>query len=341
MSQTPDGPLPAVLDLIIIGGGPCGLACGVAARRQGLSHLILEKGAFLNTLVQFPQTMTFFSSAELLEIGGIPFALPHLRPTRAEGIAYFQKVAQREQVNLRTYEPVTRVSGEWGDFTVTTQDRTGRTRRYRSRAVVFATGYYDHPRSLGVPGEELEHVLHHYDQPQRYFQQRVIVIGGRNSAAQVALELYRHGAHVTLVHRGLGMSDRVKPWIRPDIDARLRNKEITAYFNTRVERIERDRIHLVQHDGNRFTLPADFVLAMTGYQPNHSMLVELGVQIDPGTGAPVHDPETMETNVPGVYLAGVAAGGYEPNHLMIENGRFHGPAIVAHLAGKLQTTVNP
>ena len=335
MSQAPGGPETAVLDLIIIGGGPCGLACAVAARRHGLSHLILEKGPFLNTLVQFPETMTFFSSAERLEIGGIPFALPHLRPTRAEGIAYFQKVAQREQVNLHTYEPVVDVAGEFGDFTVKTVDRTGRGRQYKSRAVVIATGYYDNPRLLGVPGEDLPHVRHHYDRPYPYFGQRVIIVGGRNSAAQVALELFRYGAHVTIVHRGPSMSDHVKAWIRPELEARLRDGEITAYFNTRVERIERDAVHLVQNGGDRFALPCDFVLAMTGYEPDHSLKIKLGVKIDPETGAPLYDPETMETNVPGVYLAGVAAGGYEPNHLMIENGRFHGPAIVRHLATRL------
>ncbi|MBO8141201.1 MAG: YpdA family putative bacillithiol disulfide reductase [Firmicutes bacterium] len=324
-----------VFDLIIVGGGPCGLACAVAARRHGLSHLILEKGPFLNTLVRFPETMSFFSSAERLEIGGIPFALPHLRPTRAEGIAYFHKVAQREQVNLHTYEPVTEVTGRFGDFTVTTLDRTGRRRFYRSRAVVMATGYYDNPNLLGVPGEELDHVLHHYDQPYRYFRQRVVVIGAGNSAAQVALELFRHGAHVTLVHRGPSISDHVKPWIRPDLEARLRNNEIPAYFDTVVERIERDRVHLVQKGDRRFTLPADFVLAMTGYRADHSQLVKLGVNIDPVSGAPVYDPDTMETNVPGLYLAGVIAGGHEANILMIENGRFHGPKIAAHLARRL------
>lgn len=324
-----------MLDVIIVGGGPCGLASAVAAGRHGLSHLILEKGPFLNTLVRFPETMTFFSSAELLEIEDIPFSLPHLRPTRAEGIAYFRKVAERENVNMHTYEPVTDVSGRLGDFTVTTVRRTGETRQYRSRAVVMATGYYHNPNMLGVPGEELDHVRHHYDQPYLYFRQRVIVIGARNSAAQVALELFRHGADVTLVHRGPDVSERVKPWIRPDLDARLRNNEIPAYFNTKVERIEKDKVHLVQKDGTRFTLPADFVLAMTGYRADHSMLVKLGVTIDRATGAPVYDPETMETNVPGVYLAGVAAGGYDANILMIENGRFHGPKIAAHLARKL------
>lgn len=330
-----------VLDLIIVGGGPCGLACAVAAGRHGLSYVMFEKGPFLNTLVRFPQTMTFFSSAELLEIGDIPFALPHLRPTRAEGIAYFQKVAQHENVNLHTYEPVTGVAGQFGDFTVTTVDRTGRERRYRSRAVVMANGYYDTPNMLGVPGEELEHVKHYYDQPYLYFQQRVVVIGARNSAAQVALELFRHGADVTLVHRGSSVSDRVKPWIRPDLDARLRNNEIPAYFDTEVVRIERDRVHLVQKGGKRFTLPADFVLAMTGYRPDHSWLIELGVTIDKESGAPIYDPDTMETNVPGLYLAGVAAGGYEANILMIENGRFHGPQIAEHLASKLGRVASP
>lgn len=324
------------LDLIIVGGGPCGLACAVAAKRRGLSHLIIEKGAFLNTLVHFPETMTFFSSAERLEIGGIPFSLPHLRPTRAEAIAYFRTVAEREDVQMRLYEPVVDVAGRFGDFVVTTHDRTGRPRMYFSRAVVIATGYYDSPRLLGVPGEELEHVKHHYDNPYLYFRQKVIVIGAGNSAAQVALELFRHGADVTLVHREATLSDTIKPWIRPDLDARLRDGEIKAYFNTVVERIERDKVHLVQEGTRRFTLPADFVLAMTGYEPDHSLLVKLGVRIDPETGAPVYDEETMETNVPGVYLAGVAAGGHEPNHLMIENGRFHGPKIVAHLAARLQ-----
>lgn len=335
MSEMIDESASEMLDLIIVGGGPCGLACAVAARRHELSHLMLEKGPFLNTLVRFPETMTFFSSAELLEIGDIPFALPHLRPTRAEGIAYFHKVAQHENVNLHTYEPVTEVAGRLDDFTVKTVDRTGREHRYRSRAVVMATGYYDSPNLLGVPGELLDHVRHYYDQPYPYFRQRVVVIGARNSAVQVALELFRHGAHVTLVHRGSSVSDRVKPWIRPDLDARLRNNEISAYFDTEVERIERDRVHLVQKSGKRVTIPADFVLAMTGYRADHSSLVKLGVTIDPASGAPVYDPDTMETNVPGLYLAGVAAGGYEANILMIENGRFHGPQIAAHLARRL------
>lgn len=323
------------LDLIVVGGGPCGLACAVAARRQGMSHLILEKGPFLNTLVRFPETMTFFSSAERLEIGGIPFSLPHLRPTRAEGIAYFQKVAQVENVQMRTFEPVVDVAGEFGDFVVTTEDRTGRRREYRSRAVVIATGYYDSPRMLGVPGEELDHVKHYYDKPYLYFRQKVVVVGARNSAAQVALELIRYGADVTIVHRGPGLSDHIKSWIRPELDARLREGAIKAYFNTIVERIEPDKVHLLQDGTRRFTVPADFVLAMTGYEPNHSLLVKLGVRIDPASGAPVYDEETMETNVPGVYLAGVAAGGHEPNTLMIENGRFHGPKIAAHLASRL------
>lgn len=326
-----------VFDLIVVGGGPCGLACAVAAGRRGLSYVMLEKGPFLNTLVRFPETMTFFSSAELLEIGDIPFSLPHLRPTRAEGIAYFRKVAQHEKVNMRTYEPVVDVEGRFGDFTVHTTDRTGKARRYRSRAVVMATGYYDNPNMLGVPGEQLDHVRHYYDQPFPYFGQQVVVIGARNSAAQVALELFRHGARVTIVHRGPGISDRVKPWVRPDLDARLRNNEIEAYFHTVVERIERDRIHLVQHGTRRFTLPADFVLAMTGYRADHSQLIKLGVTIDEETGEPTYDEETMETNVPGLYLAGVAAGGYEANILMIENGRFHGPLIAAHLASKLHS----
>lgn len=322
-------------DVIIVGGGPCGLACAVAAGRHGLTHVMFEKGPFLNTLVRFPETMTFFSSAELLEIGDLPFALPHLRPTRAEGIAYFQKVAQHEGVHLRSYEPVTEVVGEFGNFTVTTRDRTGASHTYKSRAVVIATGYYDNPNMLGIPGEELDHVRHYYDQPFPYFRQRVVVIGARNSAAQVALELFRHGAHVTLVHRGSGVSDRVKPWIRPDLDARLRNGEIETSFNTRVERIEADRVHLLHDDGTRRTIPADFVLAMTGYKANHSQLQKLGVTIDAVSGAPIYDSKTMETDVPGVYVAGVAAGGHEANILMIENGRFHGPHIAAHLAKQL------
>lgn len=349
--KSTEEPTPELVDVIIVGGGPCGLACAVAAGRHGLSHIMFEKGPFLNTLVRFPETMTFFSSAELLEIGDIPFALPHLRPNRAEGIAYFQKVAQHENVNLHSYEPVTSVTGELGNFEVETVDRTGKIHRYRSRAVVMANGYYDHPNMLGIPGEDMEHVKHYYDRPYPYFQQRVIVIGARNSAAQVALELFRHGADVTIVHRGPDISERVKSWIRPDLDARLRNGEITAYFNTEVERIERDRVHLVTRsdasadgvsvgeasgDGRRFTLPADFVLAMTGYRAEHAQLVKLGVAIDDETGEPTYDPDTMETNVPGLYLAGVAAGGHEANILMIENGRFHGPLIAKHLADRLQ-----
>lgn len=335
-----DGAAADAYDVVIVGGGPCGLACAVAAGRHGLSYIMLEKGPFLNTLVRFPETMTFFSSAELLEIGDIPFSLPHLRPTRAEGIAYFRKVAQHEKVNLRTFEEVTDVTGHLGNFTVKSQDKTGEQRTYRSRTVIMATGYYDNPNMLGVPGEQLDHVRHYYDQPFPYFRQRVIVIGARNSAAQVALELFRHDADVTLIHRGPTVSDRVKPWIRPDLDARLRNDEIKAYFNTEVERIEPDQIRLVQKDGDderRFSLPADFVLAMTGYRADHSALIKLGVTIDESTGEPNYDANTMETNVPGLYLAGVAAGGYEANILMIENGRFHGPAIASAIASRLKT----
>lgn len=328
-----------VYDLLIIGGGPAGLACGIAAGQAGARYLILEKAALAETIRRMPRQMTFFSSAENLEIAGVPFPSNYFRPSRVEVLNYYRKLARHFAVQIRQYEPVEHVERRPdGTYRVATRLRGGGEASYLGRAVVVATGYFDNPNRLGVPGEDLPHVSHYYDEPFGYYNQDVVVVGGANSAVEAALELYRHDARVTLVHRGARLSENVKPWILPDIEARLRKGEIPAYFETVVERIEPGWVHLARRDGERFTTRADHVLLLTGYRPDHSLLCSLGVQTDPVTGVPCHDPATLETNVPGLYVAGVVAAGYDANKIFIENSRDHGPKILAHLTGRRDGT---
>lgn len=313
----------------MIGAGPCGLAVGVEARRAGLSFLIVEKGALTDALVRFPRQMTFFSTADLLEIGGYPFVSARPRPTRQEALEYYRLVAERERLPLRLYEraEAPRRLEDGSGFLVPTERRDGRRDRIRARCVVLATGYFDHPNRLGVPGEELDKVSHYYDEPYRYVGQRVLVVGGRNSAVEAAMELERHGAQVTLVHRGPELSEKVKPWVRPEMESLLAKGRIRALWRSRVRAIRADEVELETPEGVR-TLANDFVLAMTGYRPDHRLLEEAGVRIDPASGAPLYDPATMETNVPGLFVAGVLAAGNEANAIFIENGRLHAQPIV-------------
>lgn len=323
-----------VLDLAIVGGGPCGVACGIAAQRAGLAYTIFEKRCLASSVANFPVNMRFFSSAELLELGGIPFVAAELRPTRAEFLRYIRRVVDHFNLNLKQYHHVSGVEKAEGPqgarFLLHIQDPHGRSLKAWARAVVMATGYYESPNLLGVPGEDLPHVSHYYREAHPYFRQRVVIVGGANSAVEAALELYRNGAFPVLVHRGAQLSPKVKPWVRPDIEARLAKNEIPALFNATVTAIEPEAVHLhTPHGPTR--LECDHVLLLTGYRPNHRPLQALGVHIDPVTGVPAHNPDTMETNVPGLYLAGVLAAGYDANVIFIENGRLHGERIVNHL----------
>lgn len=312
-------------DLIVVGAGPCGLSCAIAARRAGLGAVVLEKGGVVDSLYRFPRQMTFFSTPDLLAIGGVPFIVAGEKPTRAEALSYYREVARAFDLPLRLYERVEAVARDADGFTVRSAAGT-----HRARHVVLATGYFDTPNLLGVPGEDLPKVSHYYTEGHPFFDRDVLVVGGQNSAVEAAMDLYRSGARVTLVHRRPELGDKIKPWIRPLVDSHLRKGHIRALLNTRVEEIGPHHV-VVNREGERERLANDFVFALTGYRPDHTLLGRLGVTVDPETGVPRHDPETMETDVPGLFLAGVIAAGYDANKIFIENGRFHGERIVARI----------
>lgn len=316
-------------DALIVGAGPIGITCGIAAGRRGLDALLVDKGCLVNSLVNYPTDLEFFSTPELLEIGGHPFPTRGPKPVRAEAIEYYTKVARREELDVRLYERVEAVEGRRGRFRVRTEDGT-----YEARNVVVATGFFENANMMDVPGEELEKVIHYYEEPYPYICQKVAVIGARNSAAKVALDCHRHGADVTLVHRGSEISEKVKYWIKPDLENRIAEGSIDAYFDTEVRRITEDEIHLEGPDG-RFRLENDWVLAMTGYRPDLSFLETIGIDLqDDEFRTPVFDEETMETNRDGVYLAGVICGGLQTHRLFIENSRIHAVRIMDHIADR-------
>jgi len=324
-----------IYDLLVIGSGPTGLACAIEAQRAGFSALLVDKGCLCNSLFHYPEHMTFFTTPELLEIGDMPFSTPNQKPTRVEALEYYRKVAEHYSLDLRPYQAVERVSGADGDFAVHTSDRFGRPIQHRARKLVLATGYYDLPNLLGIPGEQLSKVQHYYDDPHPFFGLDVVVIGGKNSAAIAALELWRHGARVTLVHRDAEMHKHVKYWILPDINNRIKNGAITAYFSSNVTRITEDDVTIATPHGS-LTIANDFVFAMTGYHPDFSFLEQLGIQFDEANDrSPRCNPATLESNVPGIYLAGVILGGRRTNEIFIENGRFHGKLIAQDLQRKL------
>lgn len=330
-ASTPASPV----DLLVIGAGPTGLACAIEAQRAGLSARCLDKGCLCNSIYHYPAHMTFFTTPELLEIGDIPFSSPNAKPTRTEALEYYRRVAQHYALDIRTFETVHAVRGRDGDFTVETTDRFGRTAQHRARKLVVATGYYDRANRLGVPGEELPKVDHYYHDPHPFFGQDVVVIGGKNSAAIAALELWRHGARVTLVHRGEQMHRHVKYWILPDINNRIRNGEVMAHFRSTVARIAEDSV-TVETPAGSLTLSNDHVFALIGYHPDFQFLERLGVELDPSNDrCPVCDPATLESNVPGIYLAGVIVAGERTHEIFIENGRFHGRLIADHLRAVL------
>ncbi len=322
-----------IFDIAVIGAGPCGLAVGVAAEQAGLSAAIFDRGNVANGLIAYPIGMTFFSTAENLEVGGLPFICAGAKPTREEALKYYRRVAQYFNLDIRGYHDVFDVSGGRGAFTLRTRHRSGGA-EYRARHVVVATGYFDTPNLLSVPGEDLPNVTHYYREGHPYFDQRCVVVGGGNSAAEAALDLYRSGAHVTLIHFLTELDLGIKPWVRPDIENRIREGAIAARFETRVAEIGPDFVTL-NSEANRTEerLPNDWVFAMTGYTPDTTFLQKLGVDVDEVTGIPQHDRTTLETNVPGLFIAGVIAAGYDANRLFIENGKLHGAQIVAALRG--------
>jgi thioredoxin reductase (NADPH) len=323
-------------DLLVIGAGPTGMACAIEAQRAGFSAVLVDKGCLCNSLFHYPAHMTFFTTPELLEIGDMPFSSPNQKPTRSEALEYYRKVAEHYSLDVRQYRTVERVDGSDGDFTVHTRDDFGRAITHRARKLVVATGYYDLPNYLSVPGESLSKVKHYYHEPHPYFGLDVLVIGGKNSAAIAALDLWRHGARVTVVYRGAEMQPHVKYWILPDINNRIKNGEIKAYFNSTVAQIAEDDVTLSTPQGS-VTLPNHFVFALIGYHPDFGFIERLGVKLDEANDrCPVCDPATLESNVPGIYLAGVIVAGERTNEIFIENGRFHGKLIAEDLKRKLR-----
>jgi thioredoxin reductase (NADPH) len=324
-----------LFDVLVIGAGPTGLACAIDAQRAGFSVVIVDKGCLCNSLFHYPSNMTFFTTPELLEIGSMPFSSPNQKPNRNEALEYYRKVAEHYHLNVLQYHKVDGVTGLDGDFTVATTDRFDRKRGLRARKLIVATGYYDLPNFLGIAGEELSKVEHYYHEPHPYFGLKVLVIGGKNSAAIAALDLWRHGALVTLVHRGKELHRHIKYWIKPDIENRIRNGEIAAWFESTVQRVEEDSVTLQTPTGE-LKLANDFVFALTGYHPDFGFLERLGVRLDEENDrCPACNPETLESNVPGIYLAGVIVAGERTNEIFIENGRFHGKQIADSLRSRL------
>jgi thioredoxin reductase (NADPH) len=317
-------------DLIVIGAGPCGIAVGAAARKAGRSCVLFDRGAITASLLNYPYYMTFFSTARMLELGDVPFTIPTDKPTRRDALAYYRFVVRHWDIDVRQYTDVEEITGEAGDFTVRTRAMNGTVAKWKAASVVVATGGFHEPNLLGVPGEDLPKVRHYYHEPYPYTNQDVLVVGGRNSAVESALEMYRNGARVTLVHFEAGVDSGVKSWVVPDITNRLEKGEIASYFRHRVVEIRPASV-VVRSDltGETVEVKNDFVVAMTGWRANPALLRSLGVSIDEVTGIPSHDKATMETDVPGVYIAGVIAAGHNANKIFIENGREHGGLIVA------------
>ena len=319
-----------MLDIFIIGAGPIGLACGLAAQKAGLSFVIVDKGCLVNSLYNYPSTMTFFSTSEKLEIGGIPFVSNNVKPTRAEALEYYRRVAFSNHLPINLFEEVTQVAGEDGKYTITTAKTT-----YRAKQIIIATGFYDIAVKLNIPGEDLPKVKHYYKDPHYYAMQKVLVVGASNSAVDVALETYRKGAEVTMVVRASEISSRVKYWVRPDIINRIQEGSIKAYFNSSLIAIREQEVDIKTPEGT-ITIANDFVLAMTGYKPNFDFLRKIGIHLSVDEKLlPQYNADTMETtNLPGVYLAGVVCGGMDTHLWFIENSRVHADMIINDIVKK-------
>jgi thioredoxin reductase (NADPH) len=320
-------------DLVIVGGGPCGLAAAVSAQRAGLKPLVIESGVVVSTIESYPTYVRFFSTAEKLTIGGLPFVIATEKPTRRDALAYYRAVVTYFRIPLRQRERVVAIRGKVDDFTVVSVNAAGEEVHTRTGAVVVATGYFGSPNRLGVPGEDLPQVTHVYREGHEAFLQDVVVVGGGNSAAEAALDLWRSNARVTLVHFGPAFDKKIKPWVLPDFTNRVKEGQIQVCWESRVKEIYPDEVLLTTPNGEQ-RKKADRVYVMTGFAPSLDLLRETGVPINPKTGIPAHDSQTLETAVPGVFIAGVVVAGYDANKVFIENGRYHGDRIVARLLGE-------
>jgi thioredoxin reductase (NADPH) len=319
-----------VFDLIIIGAGPTGMAAAIEAQRRNLKYLVLEKGAITNSIVHFPRQMVFFTTPELLEIGGMPLVSDREKPSRNEALKYYRKVAGALRLNIHQYEEVRGVQSLGERRFRVISERA----EYETSNVVIAIGYYDNPNLLGIPGEDLPHVSHYYTEPYAFYERDVVVVGGKNSAAEAALDLFRGGVRVTLVHRGSEMGPTVKYWVRPDIENRLKAGEIQSFFNACVVEITRTAVRIAQADVQR-EIPAQQVFLLTGYHASTTLFEQLGVRFDSETLRPQFDPTTYETNIAGVYLAGSVVGGRFNAEVFIENGRFHGELVAKAIAARI------
>jgi len=321
-----------MLDLLIVGAGPCGLAAAISAQRAGLTARVFDAGPVVSTITQYPYYVSFFSTAEKLSLGGVPFVTATDKPSRRDGLAYYRAIVRHFALDVHQYERVVSLEYTDGAWSVNSETFEGTAQLTRAKYVVVATGYFGSPNYLKVPGELSLNVKHVYHEGHEAFNQDVVVVGGGNSAAEAALDLWRSGARVTLVHFGPDFDKRIKPWILPDLQNRIKEGAIAVRWNSRVTRIEPGEVTIETMDAEE-KLGARFVYVMTGFAPNVDLLREAGVPIDATTGIPQHDPDTLETSVPGLYIAGVVVAGYDANKVFIENGRFHGDKIVAHLSG--------
>tara|TARA_Y100000816_G_scaffold250391_1_gene200329 strand:+ start:1506 stop:2459 length:954 start_codon:yes stop_codon:yes gene_type:complete len=313
-------------DVCIIGAGPIGICCAIEAKKKNLSYIIIDRGCLVNSLYNYPKNMTFFSTSDKLEIGDVPFISHNSKPTKSEALEYYRRVVSSWELNVNLYEEVSDIIRE-KNFVIKTSKG-----KYNAKNVIISTGFYDIPYKLGVPGEELGKVKHYYDEPHPYFGMRVAVVGAANSAVDVALETYRKGAkEVTMIIREPSLSDSVKYWVKPDVENRIDEGSIKSYFNSNLTKIEDDKIHVSTPEGE-IVLGNDFVLAMTGYQPDFSFLTKLGIELSNDEyRTPVHNPDTMETNIKGIYLAGVICGGLKTNKWFIENSRDHASVIFSNI----------
>jgi len=323
-----------MLDVVIVGAGPTGLACGIELKKRGVNAVLFDKGCLTNSLYSYPTNMVFFTTPELLEIGGIPMTSLGEKPVRGEALKYYRRVADHYHLEVHQYERVEGFEGQDRAFVIRTTDRLGRPQRYEARKVILATGYYDRPNLLGVPGEELPKVVHYYKEAHPYYGHDAVVVGGKNSAAIAALELHWTGARVTLVHRHDRLSDSVKYWIRPNIENRIKSGEILAFFSSRLLRIDETTVTILTLEGET-TIKNDFVFAMTGYHPDTEFLARHGILFDLQSRRPRLNSDTLESERKGVYLAGVLVAGMHTNEIFIENGRFHGERIADDIARRL------
>ncbi|MFN8571985.1 MAG: YpdA family putative bacillithiol disulfide reductase [Gemmatimonadaceae bacterium] len=326
--------LDLTLDVLVVGAGPCGLAAAISAQRAGLSVLVFDAACVVSSVTQYPTYATFFSTAEKLALGGLPFVIADAKPTRRDALAYYREVVRHFALHVRQYERVESIERSGDAFLVRTLRRGGQRFQTRTRAIIVATGYWGSPNLLNVLGEDLPHVSHSYHEGHAAFQQHAVVVGGGNSAAEAALDLWRAGAKVTLVHFGPAFDKKIKPWVLPDFNNRAAEGSIDVRWNSRVAAIDGEFVTIRRSDHTVEKLRAEHVFLMTGFAPNVQLLQGIGVTIDPATGIPTHDPSTLETNIPGVFMAGVVVAGYDANKVFIENGRYHGDRIVARLTGK-------